>query len=226
MTWQEWQHTTADGTHTFDTITLGAVGDKIYFRGDNPDGLAFLQEGAEFPKFSNFVMTGAVKGGGNVMSLLDKTEQLTEVPDFGFMHLFEIMGEDVEPVLLTPPSMDTITAIGGYGCDSMYYGCTSLTAAADMPSLTAIGGYGCNSMYSGCTSLTAAADMPSLTAIGESGCNGMYFDCTFNMSNDGTTLNFEFPTPPITAGDTTFSTAYDVAQWMSNTNGFTNQNNQ
>ena len=172
VTWQEWQHTTADDTHTFDTITLGAVGDKVYLRGDNPDGLAFLQEGAEMPNFSNFVMTGAVKGGGNIMSLLDKTEQLTEVPDYGFASLFSIFGEDVEPVLLTPPSMDTITTIG------------------------------------------------------DNGCEGMYAGCTFNMSNDGTTLNFDFPTPPITAGETIFSTAYDVAEWMGNTNGFTNQNNE
>ena len=187
-TWQEWQHTTADGTHTFDTITLGAIGDKVYFRGDNPDGLADPETA-----FSNFMMTGAVKGGGNVMSLLDKTMELTEVPKFGFMLLFAIMGEDVEPVLLTPPSM---------------------------PAVTTIGDRGCSGMYAGCTSLTAAADMPSLTTIGDRGCNSMYSFCTFNMSNDGTTLNFDFPTPPVTAGETTYSTAYNVAQWMGNINGF------
>jgi hypothetical protein len=75
-------------------------------------------------------------------------------------------------------------------------------------------------MYGGCTSLTAAADMPALTTIGEGGCYGMYGGCTFNMSDDGTTLNFDFPTPPVTAGSTTYQTAYDVAGWMGNTNGF------
>ena len=34
VTWNEWQHTTVDGNHAFDTITLGAVGDKVYFRGE------------------------------------------------------------------------------------------------------------------------------------------------------------------------------------------------
>jgi hypothetical protein len=48
----------------------------------------------------------------------------------------------------------------------------------------------------------------------------MYGGCTFNMSDDGTTLNFDFPTPPVTAGSTTYQTAYDVAGWMGNTNGF------
>lgn len=193
VTWQEWQHTTADDTHTFDTITLGAIGDRVYLRGDNPNGLGFLPEGARQPNFSNFALTGAINGGGNIMSLLDKTMVMTEVPDYGFINLFAIMGEGLEAALLTPPAMDTITTIGDYGCDSMY----------DV-----------------CTSLTSAADMPLLTTIGENGCNYMYADCTFNMSDDGTTLNFAFPAPPVTAGETTFATAHDIAQWMGNTNGF------
>jgi hypothetical protein len=304
--WKPWPYTTIDGEHRFDPLLLSAVGDRIYVRGNNPDGLAFMQEDAEMPSFTSFAIDGSVSAGGNIMSLLDKTMELTEVPDLGFMGLFAIMDEDVEPVLLTPPSMDTITSIGyggctgmyggctsltaaaampavttigeqgcsdmyigctsltaaaampavttigEQGCSDMYIGCTSLTAAADMPSLTTIGDHGCTGMYGGCTSLTAAAampavttigeqgctgmyggctsltaaaDMPSLTTIGDHGCDGMYYGCTFNMSDDGTTLNFAFPTPPVTAGENTYSTAYDVAQWMGNTNGFENQSN-
>jgi hypothetical protein len=166
VTWQEWQHTTADGTHTFDTITLGEIGDRVYLRGDNPNGLANSATGA----ISNFHLTGAINCGGNVMSLLDKTMALTEVPASGFAALFIIMGEGLEPALLTPPAMDTITTTADSGCAGMYSGCTSLTAAASMPSLTTIGYNGCLRMYSGCTSLTSAADMPSLTSIGEDGC--------------------------------------------------------
>ena len=249
VTWQEWQHTTADGTHTFDTITLGAVGDKVYFRGDNPNGLAFLPEGTIFPNFSNFVLTGSINGGGNIMSLLDKTMALTVVPQTGFTALFAIMGEGIDPVLITAPAMDTITAIGNAGCSGMYMGCAALTSAASMPSLTTIGDKGCATMYTGCaaitsaadmtllttignsgcfemytgcTSLTTAASMPSLTTIGDNGCDSMYAGCIFDMSDDGSTLNFAFPTPPVTAGETTYSTAYDIAEWMGNTNGFTN----
>ena len=326
-TWQEWQHTTAEGVHTFDTITLTNVGDRVYLRGDNPNGLGAWPEGAEDELFSNFAFTGSVNCGGNVMSLLDTTMELTEVPPYGFFGLFSV--DDPGAALLTPPSMDTIITIGeggcddmyrgcvsltsaadmpklttiGYagcddmysgctsltsaaampavtsigglgcnsmyavctsltaaanmpqlttigegGCDSMYSGCTSLTAAADMPKLTTlvlggcdsmysgctsltstaampavtnIGAYGCAGMYSGCTSLTAAANMPQLTTIGDDGCYEMYSNCTFDMSDDGTTLNFDFPTPPITAGEATYATAYDVAEWMGNTNGFT-----
>lgn len=123
--------------------------------------------------------------------------------------------------LTAAAAMPAVTTIGDSGCNEMYAGCTSLTAAAAMPAVTTIGYDGCNGMYAGCTSLTAAAAMPDVTTIGDNGCGSMYHGCTFNMSNDGTTLNFDFPTPPITAGETTYSTAYDVAEWMGNTNGFT-----
>ena len=214
-TWQEWQHTTADGTHTFDTLTLTAVGDRVYLRGNNPNGLGAMPEGEKMPLYSHFEMTGRISAGGNIMSLLDKDAEMTEIPAFGLASLF-----DSCPALLTPPSMETITTIGVFGCTGMYDGCTSLTSAADMPLLTTIVESGCDGMYYGCTSLTAAANMPLLTTIGESGCLGMYEGCTFDMSDDGTTLNFEFPTPPIIAGGETYSTAYDVAEWMDNTNGF------
>ena len=249
-TWQEWQHTTADGTHTFDTLTLTAVGDRVYLRGNNPNGLGTMPEGEEMPLHSHFDMTGKIATGGNIMSLLDKDAEMTEIPAYGFAFLFASFDEENPNTSFTAAAdMHTVTTIGEGGCSFMYYGCTSLTAAAAMPALTTIGEDGCGGMYAGCTSLTAAANMPLLTTIGESGCNGMYYvctsltaaanmpllttigevgcagmygGCTFDMSDDGTTLNFAFPTPPITAGENTYATAYDIANWMDNTNGFTN----
>lgn len=220
--WQEWQHITADGTHTFDTLTLTAVGDRVYLRGDNPDGLGTMPEGAGMPFLSHFDMTGKIAAGGNIMSLLDKDAGMTEIPAYGFTLLFgDVYGENPNTSLTTAAAMPAVTTIGEGGCDGMYNECTSLTSAAAMPAVTTIGDGGCGGMYSGCTALTAAAAMPAVTTIGEYGCAEMYSGCIFNMSNDGTTLNFDFPTPPITAGETTYSTAYDVAQWMGNTNGFT-----
>ena len=225
-TWQEWPHTTSDDTHTFDTLTLTEVGDRVYLRGDNPNGLGTFPEGAEMPLFSHFEMTGKIAAGGNIMSLLDKDTEITEIPTFGFFILFgDISGENPNTSLTAAAAMPNVTTIGDSGCANMYQGCTSLTAAAAMPNVTTIGDYGCGGMYAGCTSLTAAANMPQLTTIGDDGCVEMYAGCTFDMSDHGTTLNFDFPTPPITAGETTYSTAYDVAEWMGNTHGFTNPSN-
>ena len=191
VTWQEWQHTTVNGEHDFDTITLGAVGDRVYFRGDNPNGLGYVDEDEDIWQSSAFYLTGLINAGGNVMSLLDKTMTLTEVPSAGLLELF--YNDQADPALLTPPLMDTITTIGESGCNSTYYGCASLTSAADMP---------------------------ALTTIGDGGCEYMYSNCTFAMSDDGETLNFAFQTPPVTAGETTYKTAYEIAVWMDNTNGF------
>ena len=153
--WQEWQHTTADDTHTFDTLTLTSVGDRVYLRGDNPNGLGTLHEGAEMPLYSHFDMTGKIAAGGNIMSLLDKDAEMTEIPAYGFALLFgDIAGENLNTSLTAAAAMPSLTTIGEYGCAGMYDGCTSLTAAAAMPAVTSIGDYGCNSMYSGCTSLT------------------------------------------------------------------------
>ena len=222
--WHQWPYTTIDGVHRFDEKLLYSVGERLFIRGNNPNGLGAFVEGQEMPNFTSFVIDGSVSAGGNIMSLLDKTMELTEVPDYGFIALFAIKGEDVEPVLLTPPSMDSITAIGDFGCNSMFYLCSLLTSAAEMPALNDIGEAGCSGMYEGCTSLTTAADMPSLTTIGDYGCDSMYYECIFDMSDDGETLNFAFPTPPVTAGETAFATAYDVAEWMGNTNGFGGDN--
>lgn len=219
-TWQEWQHTTAEGIHIFDALTLSNIGDRIYLRGDNPNGFA----DALNQTLSNFSMTGKINAGGNIMSLLDKTMALTVVPAVGFAGLFsDLETGSPNTALLTTPDMTSITSVGFYGCAVMYGICTSLTTAADMPILTSIGEYGCSSMYIGCTSLTAAADMPALTNISSGGIVSIYESCVFDMSSDGTTFNFDFGvTPPVTVGDDTYNTYYDLAEWMDNTNGFTN----
>ena len=193
-TWQEWQHTTADSVHTFDTITLTAIGDRVYLRGDNPNGLGTLPEGTLMPLYSHFVMAGKIAAGGNIMSLLDKDAEMTEVPSFGFVMLFgDITGENPN---------------------------TSLTSAPALPATTLAGG--CyESMFSGCTSLTSAPALPA-TTLAEVCYMDMFSDCSsLTMSDDSSTFNFDcYATLPQTVGSDTFSTPYDLASWMGNTNGF------
>lgn len=64
-TFQAWGYTTVGGTHTFDTLTLANVGDKVYFRGVN-DALATTSGNTSY-----FVMTGRIKAGGNVQTIVD-----------------------------------------------------------------------------------------------------------------------------------------------------------
>lgn len=235
-TWQEWQHTTADNTHTFDTLTLTAVGDRVYLRGDNPNGFNAADE------ISAFMLTGSLESSGNILSLLAKDMTITDIPTTGLAMLF--VGSTA---LVSTPDLSKITSIGAFGLFRTFDRCenvvqstdmdmlqsvgnkgldsafarTGLEEPIDMPVLVSAGSYALGAMYEKCLSLTRAANMPLLASIGDSGCEYMYGDCTFDMSNDGTTLNFSFPTPPVTAGETTYATAYDIADWMGNTNGFT-----
>lgn len=205
-TWQEWQHTSSGGTHTFDTLTLTAIGDRVYLRGNNPNGFVDYEN----EQLSLISMSGSINSGGNIMSLLDKTMVLTEVPDYGFMSLFcdLVTLQSPNTALLTPPDMSLITKIGLYGCSYMYTACTSLTYSADMSSLTYIGDYGCNAMYASCSSLGSGANMPVVAYFGSRSIGAMYADITDTSvlcdkdpdTQEVTSIKFEFPDLPITAG--------------------------
>lgn len=161
-TWQEWQHTTAGGTHTFDTITLTAVGDRVYLRGVNPAGFLDIEN----QKLSLFSMSGKIAAGGNAQSLVDG---------------------------------DTPTLVA----KSMPLFSDYMTT--EQPSDV----------------LTQAPALPATTLA--EGCYAAMFDgCTFDMSDDGTTFNFQCgATLPQTVGEETFTTPAELAAWMGNTNGFT-----
>ena len=60
--------------------------------------------------------------------------------------------------------------------NSMFYGCTSLTAAPSLPATT-LEVHCYNSMFRGCTSLTAAPSLPA-TTLAVSCYNSMFYGCT------------------------------------------------
>lgn len=233
-TWNAWQHTTGDnGNEIYDNITLGAVGDKVWFKGVN----AAFTDAEQTYGFGFDLNNGNVNAGGSVTSILDGDGvTLTAIPDYGFGALFMGCAN-----LVIPPTFGNVTSIGDYGCAGMYMFNTSLTTAADMSGVTSIGDHGCENMHGQCTSLTAAADMSGVTSIGVSGCEGMYsgqnsLTAAADMGNvatfgqdacehmyrgnnsvtlvDDGALTFAFPTLPVTAGTDTFTTAQEVADWM------------
>ena len=187
-TWQEWQHTTAEGTHTFDTLTLTAVGDRVYLRGVNSAG--FLD--VENQKLSLFSMTGKIAAGGNAQSLVDGDTPTLVAKTMPFFSDY----------LLTRQPSDVLTQAPALPATTLADGCYS-------------------GMFSGCTSLTQAPSLPA-TTLADSCYAEMFRGCTFDMSDDGTTFNFQCgATLPQTVGEDTFTTPAELAAWMGNTNGFT-----
>lgn len=210
--WQEWQHTTAEGTHTFDTITLGAVGDRVYLRGVNPDGFIDGEKGG----FSMFSMTGKIAAGGNAQSLVDGDAPTLIAKSMPFFSDFFITVQPSDVLTQAPELPATTLAEDCY--NSMFSHCTGLTQAPALPATTlAVSCYA--GMFSG-TGLTQAPALPA-TTLAEYCYDNMFEDCTFDMSDDGTHFNFDCAaTLPQTVGEDTFSIPYELAAWMGNTNGF------
>lgn len=136
---------------------------QIYFR-RAPDPTTYY--GTTFNKnFSNylhFVITGNVVLSGNIMSLLDPTCRLTEMPNvtesgnYTFGYLFYNCTTIVDASKLKLPS-----ATVGYGAYySMFRGCTALKAAPELPATT-LGTYCYGGMFRGCTALKEAPRLPA-----------------------------------------------------------------
>lgn len=205
----------APGDYPFSTenITLQNVGDRVYFRGVNPDGLGSSQGYV----VTTFFMTGKLNAGGSVTSLIDGDGvSLRNITPSGFACLFyDRYNKTPNTSLLTPPSLGNVSNIGSYGCYGMYYSCTSLTLASDMHKVLTIGDYSLEHMYRGCSALSSAADMSSLVTIGGKACYEMYCDTNVELVSNNK-LTFGFPELPITTTDgATISTAEGVKYWMS-----------
>ena len=125
-----------------DVITLGAIGDSIFFAAGE-DGNTRL--GSSTIRYHQFSMTGKIAAAGNIMSLLSADEPQPQIT-------------------------------GTYTFYRLFSGCTSLTAAPELPATTlAASCY--QQMFSGCTSLTTAPELPA-TTLAASCYNSMFSGCT------------------------------------------------
>jgi len=107
------------------TITLINIGDYVYFRGNNPNGLT-----TDSRNYIRFVLTnGRIAASGNIMSLIDNGScTCTTIPNSGcFDHLFYNC-----TALTTAPKLPA-TTLTRYCYNSMFQGCTALTTAPALP---------------------------------------------------------------------------------------------
>ena len=117
---------------TWDGTEISSAGSKLYLRGTGNTKIAGNDENYRFV----FTGTSALKIAceGNIENLLDYT----------------IVSSGNHP------------GMGTYCYDGMFYGCTSLTTAPELPATTlAVSCY--NGMFYGCTSLTTAPELPATT---------------------------------------------------------------
>ena len=167
-----------------------ASGETIYWRasGLTPTSSAGI---------GTFSSTGQFDVEGNVMSMLfgsdfeDKTD-LTGY-NYAFKYLFRTNTNIINASGMTLPA--TTLANYCYGCYSyMFYNCSSLTTAPELPATT-LADSCYYAMFYGCTNLTTAPELPATTLTNS---------CYYNMFNGCSSLT----TAPVLSATTLVSYCY------------------
>lgn len=113
-------------------------------------------------------MTGRFKVAGNVMSLLDRSEQLTSVDNYALAYAFSKGWQGNSNVSTLVDAKDLVLPalrVNDSGYRSMFRGQTMLSAAANVSALTA-DQFAFNSMFEDCYSLL---DVPAFQAVQTNG---------------------------------------------------------
>ena len=164
--------------NTWSTLTDNVSiekGSKMYCRGINPDGIS--EEGDD--GYNYFTGEGKFNISGNIMSIIDYgTMPKTMVGTFSNLfggHMDELRDNFVDIVDASNLILSA-TTLTPYCYNEMFYYCTSLTTAPELPATT-LADYCYLYMFEGCTSLTTASELP-VTILAESCCCGMFSGCT------------------------------------------------
>ena len=150
--WQTWD---------LSAVTL-ADGDKMYLKSDDEIPISEY-----YDVYKKFVMTGSIAASGNIMSLLNFSDTLT---DYAFYYLFQRCTS-----LTTAPELPA-TTLAQYCYSSMFYDCTSLTQTPELPA-TILKWYCYSSMFFDCTSLITAPELPAIT-LNTACYKSMFYGCT------------------------------------------------
>ena len=147
-------------------IKLTNIGDKVYVKGNNPDGFS-----KDYDEYTTFFMYGSIAASGSVMSLIDGEGTTTKIPnDQCFINLFEGCQS-----LTTAPELPA-TELTSKCYSHMFDGCVSLREAPKLPATTLeIACY--ESMFSDCISLKETPELPA-TNLASACYADMFARCT------------------------------------------------
>ena len=160
-----------DGGRTWNTLNSGVEvelgkGDKVYLRGNNPNGFSFSST-----NYTVFSLTGRIAASGSVMSLIDQKGEAEEIPnEYCFGRLFLLQSS-----LVQAPEV-TATKLKGHCYESMFYNCTNLVKAPKIIPATAMEESCCESMFGLCGNLLDAPELPA-TTLAERCYLNMFYCC-------------------------------------------------
>ena len=116
-------------------------GDKMYIKSD--DNIPMSEFLTNYTSYKYFVITGSIAASGNIMSLLNFSDTLT---DHGFYNLFKYC-----TALTSAPTLPS-TTLAPWCYAWMFQGCTSLVQAPELPAIE-LADYCYVHMFDGCTKL-------------------------------------------------------------------------
>lgn len=149
-----------------DEIILENAGDKVYFRAGEGGNSKFASNpSTNYWRFN--ITRGQTAASGNIMSLINGTEETTTLQATAFASLF-----DSNIYLTEPPDLPATTCSGGNVYSYMFYGCYRLVRTAKIPNLIQITGvFGAN-MYSKCSGISDV-DMSGISFSGTIASSGI-----------------------------------------------------
>ena len=174
--------------NTWNGTEISSAGSKLYLRGTGNTKITGDSLNYRFV----FTGTNALKivCEGNIENLLDyKTVSAGGHPTMAGYCYANMFYSCTS--LTTAPELPA-TTLAGYCYAHMFNGCNSLTTAPELPATT-MASYCYNGMFQGCTSLTTAPELPATTLV--SGC--YYY--MFNGCNSLTTAP-ELPATTLVSG--------------------------
>ena len=122
-----------------------------------------------------FSSSGSFNVEGNIMSIVsgDSFSNVTTTVSYQFMCLFSGCTNIVEAKNLIIPASTMSTS----ACTKMFYGCTSLTTAPELPATNVESSGGYRLMFCGCSKLKTAPVIAA-SSFGYCTCHGMFSGCT------------------------------------------------
>lgn len=143
VNWTQWDYS---------KITLANAGDKVYMKGNNPNGFSVTERG-----YNHFYFSGSVAASGSIMSLIDEKGVTRVIPNERcFTRLFS-SGK----YLTTAPELPATTLTTGCYSNMFAY-CTGLVSPPKLPATTMA--ENCYlEMFIGCSSLETAPELHATT---------------------------------------------------------------
>ena len=205
--WQTWD---------LSAVTL-PDGAKMYIKSDDEISMA-----ESISIYKNFVITGSISASGNIMSLLNFSDTLT---DYAFCKLFigcEALNQvpELPATILAPycyyqmfgncyieqtPELPA-TTLAPYCYNNMFYGCIRLKTTPALPATT-LAPYCYYDMFNHCSSLTNTPELPA-TTLAPYCYKGMFMNCT--------SLTQAHELPATTLADSCYSSMFNSCSSLTN----------